>query len=587
MSEWADTYRRLPSKTSAEPGRWRTGKAPYQKEIMDAISDISVRKIVVKTAAQIGKTDAAILNPLGYYIHYDPAPILVMMPTLKMAESLSKERIAPMIQDTPVLRERIDEGGRDSGNTIMQKIFPGGHVTLIGSNSATDLSSRPIRVLLADEIDRYPVSVGEEGDPLLLAEKRLTTFWNRKIVYTSTPTVKGISKIEKEYEHSTQEVWNVPCPVCGELTPLEWEYIKYDKENLEEIHHICPHCGVVSGEQEWKERFPEGKFIAGFPERKVRGFYLNAFASNFVQWRDVVEKFIYANEQKKIGNLEPLKSWTNTEMGQVWEEEGDQLEAEDLYARRENYNCEAPEKVLVLTAGIDVQDDRFELEVVGWGEGKESWGIQYHVIAGDMKTDEPWNRLDEFLSRTFQRADGSVLSISFVFMDSGGHFPNEVCRFCKTRTARRIFPIKGKGGMDVPYISRPTRNNKEKALMYSIGVDTGKALLMQRLQHTKNATEDGPNVCHFPKEEDRGYTLDYFKGLTCEMMTTTYRQGRAVFAWKHKPNTTRRNEPWDCRNYATAALEAFRPTLKKAEDHNNIAALLNQSGRRRGKGIEV
>ena len=222
ISEWADEYRRLSSESSAEPGRWRTSKAPYQKEIMDAICDVSIQKVVVMSAAQIGKTDGFILNPIGYFMHYDPSPIMVLQPTIQMGESFSKDRLSPMLRDTPVLRDKVNDKARNSGNTILQKIFPGGHVTIVGANSPSSLASRPIRILLADEIDRYPATAGNEGDPLLLAGKRLTTFWNKKEVDVSTPTIKGLSRIEVEYEHSTQEEWNVPCPACGALTPLEW-----------------------------------------------------------------------------------------------------------------------------------------------------------------------------------------------------------------------------------------------------------------------------------------------------------------------------------------------------------------------------
>ena len=259
------------------------------------------------SAAQIGKTDGFILNPIGYFMHYDPSPIMVLQPTIQMAETFSKDRLSPMLRDTPVLRDRVNDKARNSGNTILQKIFPGGHVTMVGANSPSSLASRPIRILLADEIDRYPATAGNEGDPLLLAGKRLTTFWNKKEVDVSTPTIKGLSRIEVEYEHSTQEEWNVPCPACGALTPLEWANIVFDRENLDEIGCVCPACGVLSSETEWKEHFSGGKFIAKYPERKVRGFHLNALASLFVEWREIVQKFLTANDEKKKGNIELLK----------------------------------------------------------------------------------------------------------------------------------------------------------------------------------------------------------------------------------------------------------------------------------------
>lgn len=580
ISQWADEFRRLSSESSAEPGRWKTTKAPYQREIMDAISDLKVQKVVVMSAAQIGKTDGFILNPIGYFMHYDPSPIMVLQPTIQMAETFSKDRLSPMLRDTPALKERVNDKSRNSGNTILQKIFPGGHVTMVGANSASSLASRPIRILLADEIDRYPATAGNEGDPLLLAGKRLTTFWNKKEICVSTPTIKGLSRIEVEFEHSTQEEWNVPCPECGEYQPMEWARVIFDKENIDEISFACEKCGVVLSEVEWKEQYQKGKFVAKYPDRKVRGFHLNALSSLFVEWKEIVQKFITANEEKKKGNIELLKVWTNTEMGQTWEEEGEQLEKDVLYKRREKYNCEVPEDVICLTAGIDTQDDRFEIEVVGWGEGKESWGIKYQVIYGDLKLKNVWDELDVFLDQTFTRADGAKLKIICACMDSGGHFTNSVYKFCKARIAKRIFAIKGKGGAEVPYFNKPSTANREKTPLFTIGVDTGKALLYQRL----TVEEEGPNYCHFPKEKDKGYTQEYFKGLTAEKMVMTYKKGKAQYIWTLKDGGYKRNEPLDIRNYATVALEIANPVLKKPDKTEATAAQAKKRGRRSRSG---
>lgn len=558
ITEWADEYRRLSPEASAEPGRWKTSKAPYQKEIMDAIGEVGVEKVVVMSAAQIGKSDACILNPLGYYMHYDPSPIMILQPTIQMAEAFSKDRISPMLRDTPILQDKVDDKSRTSGNTILQKIFPGGHVTMVGANSPSSLASRPIRILLADEIDRYPVTAGTEGDPLLLATKRLTTFWNKKIVCVSTPTIKGVSRIEVEYEHSTQGEWNIPCPHCGEYNPLEWAYIKFDKEDLSEIEYTCRYCGAIASEYAWKSNFDKGKFIFKYPRRAVKGFHLNALASLFVSWADIVEKFLVANEEKKKGNIELLKAWTNTEMGQTWEEEGEEIEMEELFNRLEEYGCEVPEEVIVLTAGVDVQDDRFEVEVVGWGEEKESWGIYYKKIYGDLKTETVWQDLDNFLGRTFETKDGRKLKILSTCIDSGGHFTQEVYKFAKKRISRRIWAIKGRGGSQTPYYSKPSTSNAYKTPLFTLGVDTGKAILYQRLA----VEEPGPNYCHFPEDEGRGYTEEYFKGLTSEKMVISYKKGRAQYVWKLKKGI-KRNEPLDIRNYATAALEITNPILKK------------------------
>lgn len=584
LSEWADQYRRLSAGASAEPGRWRTSKAPYQKEIMDAITDLTIRKVVIMSAAQVGKTDAMVLNPIGYYVHYDPSPIMVIQPTIQMAEGFSKEKLSPMIRDTPVLAERINDKSRSSGNTIQQKIFPGGQVTMVGANSPAGLRSRPIRILLADEIDAYPASAGKEGDPLLLAEKRLTTYWNRKQVNISTPTIKGASRIEVEYEHSSRGEWNAPCPCCGELQPLRWANIIFDKDDLSEIRYVCEKCGVISSEVEWKERFIDGCFIHADPENPVRGFHLNTLASTLANWKEVVEKFLLANEEKKKGNIELLKVWTNTEMGETWEEDGEQIEDEELMKRREKYNCEVPEEVLYLTAGVDTQDDRFEVEVVGWGPEYESWGIRYAVIYGDLKLEQVWQDLDIFLQQTFHKPDGTKLKIICTCMDSGGHFTNQVYKFCKERFRRKVFAIKGSNDSAAAYIQKPTKSNREQAYLFTIGVDTGKSWLMDRLKLEK----EGPGYCHFPKEENKGYDEKYFKGLTAEKKVLEYKKGRPYFVWKVKDKGVhKRNEALDCRNYATAAIEITNLPLKKPEEKKVAAGKpkAKRRGRRSNGGV--
>ena len=561
LSQWADMYRMLSAENSAEPGRWHTEKAPYQREIMDAIGNPHIRKVVIMSAAQIGKT-AMLMNMLGYYMHYYPAPILVMQPTLDMAQTFSKDFLAPMLRDTPVLRNLVDTKSRYAGNTILKKNFPGGHVTIIGANSPASLASRPIKVLLADEVDRYPASAGTEGDPLLLGQKRQTTFWDKKTVVVSTPGLKSNSRIATEYENSTREEWNVPCPKCGHYQPLAWKGIIFDKDNLAKgITYRCERCGEESGEYEWKKAGQRGRFVAENPNAEARGFHLNTLASSFCGWNEIVEKFLTANDLLKLGDPEKMKTWVNTELGVPWEEPGSTLEEDVLYNRREIYEAEVPDDVLVLTAGVDTQDDRFEVEVVGWGVGKESWGIRYQKIFGDMLKEQVWNDLDIFLQTAFHKKDGTSLHIVSCCMDSGGHYPNQVYAFTKERFERRVFAVKGRGGADVPYIRNPTTNNRVKAPLFILGVDTGKALLYQRLRiETK-----GPNYCHFPVNEAAGYDEAYFKGLTSEKMVVRFRKGRSETAWELKDKSYKRNEPLDLRNYATAALEIANPVLQKPD----------------------
>ena len=574
VSEWAERYRRLSPESSAEPGRWHTSKVPYMREIMDAIGDPFTRKVVVMSAAQVAKTEL-LLNVLGYYMHHFPAPVLVMQPTLEMGQTFSKDRLAPMIRDTPVLCGLVDTKSRYAGNTILKKNFPGGHVTIVGANSAAGLASRPIKILLADEVDRYPGSAGTEGDPLSLAQKRQATFWDKKTVMVSTPTIKGGSRIEAEFELSTREEWNVPCPRCGACQPLKWGKVEFDKEDLSKgVSMRCEVCEELSGEYAWKAEGQRGRFVPENPGAEFRGFHLNTLASSLCGWPEMVEKFLVADALLKQGNPEGMKVWVNTELGETWEEPGSTLEHTELYNRREIYGAEVPEDVLVLTAGVDVQDDRFEVEVVGWGEGKESWGICYRKIFGDMQRDQVWEDLDVFLRQSFRRGDGAVMTILSACIDSGGHHAQEVYRFCKARMERRIWAVKGKGGMDTPYIRNPSRNNREKAPLFILGVDAGKAMLYQRLAHRAQ----GPNYCHFPENEEAGYDETYFKGLTAEKLVTRFRKGRAVITWEIKDAAHKRNEPLDCRNYATAALEISAPPLKRPDPE---AAKHRRVGRRR------
>lgn len=563
LAEWADRYRYLSDTASAEPGRWRTSRAPYQRELMNAISDKNVRKVVAMWGAQSGKTDCAILNTIGYHVHYDPAAMMVMDPTLEMGEKFSKTRLSPMIRDTPVISERIDDRSRVSGNTIMNKLFAGGYITIVGANSPASLAAQPVRILLADEIDRYPATAGDEGDPLFLAEQRTKSFWNRKTVITSTPTVKGSSRIESEYEHSTMGVWNIPCPGCGEMNALEWGKIVFDSERFRSgedrsVLMQCGACGEAFTEPEWKAQSIHGTYIEEHPERETKGFYLNSLASTFSHWEEIVEKFLLAKDEADKGNTMLLKSWTNTEMAQTWEEEGETLETEDLMERLEEYPAEAPEGVLFITVGVDTQDDRFEFEYVGWGVGYESWGLGYNILYGDMKRPEIWEQLDMHLQKSFEKSDGTILKAGCVCIDSGGHFTNEVYRFCKARTNRNVFAIKGRAGGEVPFIGRATTGNRQKTPLFLIGVDTGKGYVMDRL----NVQRPGPGYCHFSAAEEHRYTEEYFKGLTAEKRVVTYRKGQAMYTWELRNKGYRRNEPFDIRDYATAAVEIANPNLE-------------------------
>lgn len=584
VSQWADRYRRLSSESAAEPGQWNTDRAPYQREIMDAVNDPLVEEIVIMSSAQVGKTEL-ILNIIGYFIDYDPSPMLVVQPTVKpMAEDFSKDRLAPMIRDTPALARKVrDAKSKTSGNTILHKIFPGGHVTIAGANSPSNLASRPIRIVLMDEIDRYPASAGTEGNPIKLAEKRTTAFWNRKKIKVSTPTIKGYSQIEKEYQSGTMEEWCVPCPACGGYQPYEFKRIDFDDMMME-----CSHCGEKFPEAKWKQG--KGKFIALHPERsRKRSFRLNEFASPWTHWPEIVREWREANrEHKEYGDTNKLKTFVNTVLGETWEERGKGADDDSLLSRREKYKAEIPEGVLLLTAAVDVQDDRFEIEVAGWGRGYESWGIRYEKLYGDMDKDETWDRLGLWLDQEFHFASGASLLIAWTCIDTGGHKTTECYKFLKRMESKgkRISGVKGFGreGQGIPLIHKLSTNNEYKAKVFILGVDSGKEMVMARL----SLADQGPGYCHFPSNPECGYTDTVIKGLNSEQRVTEMRDGRPVSKWKQKSGV--RNEPLDLRVYNTAAVEILRPDFDVLEKKikagiNYMKKELKKAGKRKKTGV--
>lgn len=558
VSDWADRYRRLSSESSAEPGQWNTSRAEYQRGIMDALNDPSTERVVLMTSAQVGKTEI-LLNAIGYYMDYDPSPIMVLQPTLDMAKTFSKDRLAPMLRDSPALKDKVgDPRSRDSDNTVLHKKFTGGHVTIVGANSPSSLASRPVRILLADEVDRYPPSAGEEGDPLSLAIKRTTTFWNRKMVFVSTPTIKGYSRIEQEYENSTREEWKVACPHCGEYQAFRWSQIRFDDGTME-----CPNCRSRFDEFVWKRQ--PGKWVAREENQGSRGFHLNELASPWRRWEEVIADFKKAKDSPEL-----LKTWVNTSLGESWEEKSD-TDASLVMKRREQYMAQVPDEVLLLTCGVDVQDDRLELEVVGWSHGKESWGIEYQVFIGDTSQEPVWKQLDRYLQKEFTYADGAGIHITSTCIDSGGHRTSEVYKFCRAREHRRIFAVKGRGGEGIPFIGKPSRNNRENAALFVLGVDQGKATIISRLK----INFEGGGYCHFPMKKETGYNEDFFEGITSESMRIVTKKGVRKVTWVKRPGV--RNEPLDCRNYATAAMEIFNPDFSYLE--KNYKASLGMAQR--------
>jgi phage terminase large subunit GpA-like protein len=552
VSEWADQYRQLSSESSAEAGKWSTRRAEYQRGMMDAVSDPKIETVVLMTAAQIGKTEL-INNVVGFHIHQDPAPMLIVQPTLEMAQTWSKDRLAPAIRDTPVLHEKVgDPRSRDGGNTTLHKVFPGGHVTAAGSNSPVSLASRPCRLILCDEVDRYPPSAGTEGDPVSLARKRATTFWNRKIVLVSTPTEKGASRIEQAYEESDQRKFHVECHDCKEWQVLQWSNVKWSNSDPRTAEYTCEHCGSCwSDADRYKAiRYGEWRKTAD-GDGKTAGFHLSALYSPWTSLEEIVRDFIASKRDPMR-----LKTWVNTTLGETWEDQGETLDEYDLMSRREDYGDELPEDVLVLTAGVDIQDDRAAVEIVGWAEGERSYSLFYDEFYGDPSTKDFWNVLDTTLLQSFKHPLSGDMAIRSTCVDSGGHYTQQVYNYCKTRAGRRIFAIKGVGGEGKPIIGRPTKNNIGKINLFPVGTDTAKELIFARLR----IKDFGPGFCHFSTQNSD----EYFRMLTSEKKVTRYFKGRPKREWI---KIRQRNEALDCRVYATAAFSLLNINLDVVAKH--------------------
>jgi phage terminase large subunit GpA-like protein len=545
ISEWADEYRKLSPESSAEPGSWDTARAEYQRGIMDAVSEANVREVVVMTSAQVGKTEI-LNNIVGFHVSQDPSPILVVQPTLDMAQTWSKDRLAPMLRDSPILSGLVkDPRARDSGNTTLHKVFPGGHITACGANSPSSLASRPIRVVLCDEVDRYPVSAGSEGDPISLAKKRAATFWNRKIVQVSTPTNKGASRIEMSFEESDKRKFHVTCPHCDHQQVMAWSSVKWEQDKPETARYACTSCGSLWDEPERIRAIRGGEWIATAPFNGVAGFHLSALYSPWTPLADGVRDFLEAKKQPAT-----LKVWVNTYLGETWEEQGEQVDDYELSNRAEDWGDVLPADVLILTAGVDVQDDRLEAEIIGWGKDEESWSVAYKTIYGDPSSPVVWRDLDEFLGQSFEHEFGNDMIVRASCVDSGGHHTQAVYKYVAPREGKRIFAIKGVGGEGRPLLGKPSKNNIGKIKLFPVGVDTAKHLLFSRFR----IAEPGPGYCHFPV----GREDEYYKQLTAEKIATRYHKG---FARREFVKSRARNEALDVRVYGMAALALLNVNL--------------------------
>ena len=554
VSEWADAEMRLSAEASAEPGRFRVSRAMYQSEIMTAVSDPQVHTVVVMSSAQVGKT-TLVLAVIGFHIDQDPSPILVLQPTLEMGQAFSKDRLAPMLRDTPALQGKVkDPRARDSGNTLMHKSFPGGHITIAGANSAASLASRPIRVLLADEVDRYPRSAGTEGDPVSLARKRTATFFNRRIVLVSTPTVKGMSRIEAAYNESDRRHYLVPCPDCGHEQRLVWSQVRWPDGRPGAAEYCCAECGTLwSDAQRWAA-IRKGRWQATAEFSGVAGFHLSELYSPWRRLGETAEDFTASK-----ADPERLRTWVNTALGETWEDTGETVDASSLDRLREAYGPEdLPDEVQYATAGVDTQGDRLEVEILGWGEGEESWGIAYHVLYGDPAQEAVWRELDAVLLEAYTTTSGRKVRVMSAAIDSGGHHAEAVLRFARERFRRRVFAIKGLSGQGKPIWPLRASKAKTRDSVWMVGVDTAKDTVLARW-----GIQEGPGACHLPADPTTGYDDDWIEQVTAEQRVTRYREGRPYAVWALPKG--KRNEALDCRVYAVAAMKSLPASARRPE----------------------
>jgi phage terminase large subunit GpA-like protein len=554
VSEWADHYRVLGNRAGRSALRWRTDVVPYTREIMDALSPRSPwRRVVLMKGSQLAGTESG-NNWLGYIMHQSPGAILVLRPTVDEARRFSRQRLDPMIATTPALKALVREPrSHEGGNSVLIKEFPGGVLFLTGSNSATGVKSMPIRYLFCDEIDEYPGDVDGQGDPISLAENRMKgpSYSRRKEFLVSTPTIKGISRIEREFLLSNQCRCFIPCPHCGNFDWMRWENIRYEQGNPKSAALVCVACGGLIEERFKPQMFAAREWRPTAPgDGQTIGFHLSSLYSplGWLPWSAIVEEFLRAKEDPLR-----LKNWVNSVMGETWEERGDTVNPESLMARLEKYPAQVPSGIGILVAAVDVQDDRLECAVKGYGAMEESWLVAYERFYGDPGTDKLWFELDKFLKQQFTHQSGAPVAINCVTVDSGGHHTEQVYRFCKARANRRIFAVRGGAERGKPLVGRPSDKNRYRAKLFNLCVDTGKEIVYSRLR----IKSPGPGYCHLP--ECDWVDAEYIEQLTAEKAVRKWKKNKgSVREWI---KTRERNEALDLEVYCLAALYILGPDL--------------------------
>ncbi|NVZ95996.1 phage terminase large subunit family protein [Pseudomonas sp. B6001] len=585
VDEWADEYMRIPRDTgAAEPGKYRTVRTPYAREPMRCLSPAHpCKRVVTMVASQLMKTQIA-LNWIGALIHMVPSNILTLLPSLGLAKRVSS-RIGKTIKATPVLRERVAASrSRDSRNTMDTKEFEGGSLYVTTAGSAANLAELSARYVYGDEIDRWEVDVGEEGDPIELAETRGSTFGrNAKFYFSSSPTIKGASRIDDLFEGSDQRYYYVPCPTCGHMQTLEWERLHYS-QNFSMVHYECagPDCDVLIEEHHKGDMLARGEWRAHAKgDGETVGFHLNALYSplGWTGWKSLAKQFEKAKKAQSKGDLEPMQVFYNTRLAKVWDSAQEQTKASVLIerARREGFSLGAmPAAVMMITGAVDVQADRLEFMAMGWGVGMERWVIDHRVIAGDPSDERTWAVLDELLKERYRHPCGVGLGILAVAVDSGGHHTDEVYQFCRVRRWRNIFAIKGASKPGKPVIAqRPSmvdvtwkgQTERGGAELWFVGTDTAKDWIYNRYPF-----ESGPGALHFASD----LPDEFFAQCVAERKVAKYVRGHKRIEWiKGKAE---RNEALDLMVYCLAMAHYLGINRYQEHDWDRVRNSLAQSG---------
>lgn len=563
ISEWADKYRILAGEGTPFPGKWRTSRTPYLRAIMDALSPHSgIAKVVFMKGTQLGATEVA-NNVAFFYIDVDPSPIGFYFSKDEKAALHSKGKLTPSIRATPELREKVRDGrNKETGSTVLSKYFNGGFLLLRGANAADNFAGDSLRIVIKDEFSRWPPDVGGEGDPGKLADNRADAYtYTKKIYELSSPTEAGFCKVETSFKNSNQQYYYVPCPHCGRKQRITWAGIKFKKSKDDvrdgDVFLLCENekCAKLIPESSKEKMLLAGEWRAHNPGNPVHGFHLSSLYSPWLKWATIVDEFLEAHRER---DAYKLRVWTNTRLAETFGDGGAVIDENEILNRLEEFPAQVPAGVCRLTFSADIQGDRFEYAVIGWGVGHQAWVIEHGRVPGDLATKEFWENMEDQIKRKYRHALGFDMGISIAGIDSG-HGKTEVYNFVRTRQKKNVFALKGANVADYPLIKRPKKPS-EGIMLYMVGTNTGKDWVHNclKLYNIKDENgepvhTDGPNFIHFQKN----ISTEFIEQLTSEVKR--FKKGKLVWD-KKNPGIT--NEGLDLMVYGRALIAMLNPAFE-------------------------